>query len=230
MWFLIVTGSLFCFLAIGNLATGYVEWGTGFALLSIGAFILAFLTYDKGKHQAVRPNSALSRPSPMDSGRQTDIESRTLAALNRLAVIMGDDNDSRESIRRLERELERNDQDAEVWHALSQFYGEQGDQKRAFDSALTAIRLSPEEGRYHFTVSALLMMACAEAVTPDPGGFGVTPQALGMGYDEAREKAEFHARETIRLGALPQFEVQARENLFTLHLMREMKPAQEEQA
>ena len=160
----------------------------------------------------------------MQKDSQSDVESRFQAALSRLAGVIGDAKDSGEVTRRLESELERNNQDAEIWHALSQSYGEGGDLRRAFYSTETAVRLNPSEGRYHFTLSAVLMMACDEAVSPEPGGSGVTPQSLGMGYNEAIEKAELHARETIRLGAPSQFENQARENLFTLRLMKEMSP------
>ena len=225
MLFLIIIGSLFGFLAIGNFVSGYGGWGTAFAGLSLGAFFLAALTYSSREQPDSLPHSSLSRSSPPKRERQADVESRYRAAVHRLVTIFGDTQDQREIIRRLERELERDNKDAEVWHALSQSYGEAGEGRRAFEAATTALRLNPSEGRYHFTVSSMHMMVCAEADAPgEPEGLGVTPRELGMTYNEAIDKAEFHARETLRLGALSPFEVQARENLFTLRLMREMSP------
>ena len=220
MGFLLFFGTIFAVVGIGNLATGYVIPGIVFVGLWLGAYLWAFLIYNnKPQSSAALPISTLSSSSLMDQRRQADVESRTIAALSRLAAIIGDTEDPREIIRRLETELQRNDQDAEISHALSQAYGESGDFRRAYESTETAIRLNPSEGRYHFTLSTLLMGACIESKFPGTTDTGITPDTFGIDYNRARAKAEFHAQETIRRGVISEFEDQARETLVNLRLL-----------
>ena len=209
----LITGTLgppVMWLAYGVPEIALWVWGA-----MIGAWVLWMVT-PKESHPAALPHSTPSRSPLSERVSQADVESRTLAAASRLARIVGDTDDKREIMRLLESELVRNAQDAEVWHALSQSYGETGEIRRAYEAARTALRIDPSEGRYHFTVSALLAWACAEARHPGVTDTGVTLEALEEDFDVAKSKAEHHARESIRLGVMREFEQQARENLMAL--------------
>ena len=197
MGFLLVFGTIFAVAGIGNLVSGYIETGMILVGLWLGAYAWAYFLY-RGRQR-----------------RRADAGSRTLAALSRVSAIIGDVKDRHEAIRRLETELARNEQDAEIMHSLSQQYFEIGDHRRAYELAETVIRLNPSEGRYHFVMSTLFFGACVEGKTET----GITLKALGMDYNKAKDKAEFHARAAIRLGVYLEMEAQARETLTNLRLL-----------
>ena len=62
-----------------------------------------------------------------------------------------------------------------------------------------------------------LHYVCVEAKTEVETG--ITLKALGMDYNTAKDKVEFHGREAIRLGEYLEMEAQARENLASLRLL-----------